>query len=416
MRAPSVEPRLPARPALRAAAIVALVHALPLVDRAAFAAVLERVRADLWLTDLQLGLAASLPALVAGLLALRRARGEAVAAPPVAGARGRLRSAAAPALWGAAAALSGAARGAATLLLARAVAGGAARSLARDGADTGGAASPDAAPADAARVATAAALAALGYAGAGALGWRFGWRAALVAAAVASLAVAATTAWSRRPAAVAPTLASSTLARGSRAAIAGGALVAFAAGALATWTPAFLERARGVPRAIAPLEMGAAVLMAGAAAAWARGAAAEALRRAGATRWLCPGAALAAAPLAIAALLARRPVAYLAALVAALALVLVALAALRGALARAFPGDRGTAAGALALIALVGDAPAAALVGAISHRTSLWWAMLAVPAALLVGGALLAFDLTGNCVPRPTGGAGGAPPPARRVP
>lgn len=80
----------------------------------------------------------------------------------------------------------------------------------------------------------------------------------------------------------------------------------------------------------------------------------------------------------------------LAALVAALALVLVALAALRGALARAFPGDRGTAAGALALIALVGDAPAAVLVGAISHRTSLWWAMLAVPAALLVGGALLA--------------------------
>jgi hypothetical protein len=52
---------LPARPALRAAAIVAVVHALPLVDRAAFAAVLERVRADLWLTDLQLGLAASLP-------------------------------------------------------------------------------------------------------------------------------------------------------------------------------------------------------------------------------------------------------------------------------------------------------------------------------------------------------------------
>jgi hypothetical protein len=389
VRAPSVEPRLPARPALRAAAIVALVQALPLVDRAAFAAVLERVRADLWLTDLQLGLAASLPAIVAGLLALRRARGD-VAAPSAAAVRGRLRSAAAPALWGVAAALSGAARGAVMLLLARAVAGGAARSFARGGAETG-AAVPPGPPADAARVATAAALAALGYAGAGALGWSFGWRAALVAAAVASLAVAATTAWSRRPAADVPTLASGAPpARGSRAAIFGGALVAFAAGALATWTPAFLERARGVPRAIAPLEMGAAVLMAGAAAAWARGFAAEALHRANASRWLCPGAALAAAPLAVAALLARRPVAYLAALVAALALVLVALAALRDALARALPGDRLGAAGALAWIALVGDAPAALLVGAISHRTSLWWAMLAVPVALLAGGALLA--------------------------
>jgi hypothetical protein len=383
---------LPARPALRAAAIVALVHALPLVDRAAFAAVLERVRADLWLTDLQLGLAASLPALVAGILALRRARGDAVAAAP-----GRLRSAVAPALWGAAAALSGVARGAVTLLLARAAAGGAARALARDGAEAGDAASPpamdpgDAAPGDAARVATAAALASLGYAGAGAIGWRFGWRAALVAAAVASLAVAATAAWSRRPAALAlPRASSARASAGTRATLAGGALVAFAAGALATWTPAFLERARGVPRAIAPLEMGAAVLMAGAAAAWARGAAAETLRRAGASRWLCPGAALAAAPLALAALLARRPVAYLAALVAALALVLVALAALRDALARTLPDDRRGAAVALAWLALAGDGPAALLVGAISHRTSLWWAMLAVPAALLAGGGFLA--------------------------
>jgi hypothetical protein len=373
------------------------VHALPLVDRAAFAAVLERVRADLWLTDLQLGLAASLPALIAGILALRRARAAAIAAPTVAAAPGRLRSAAAPALWGAAAALSGVARGAVTLLLARAVAGGAARALARDGAEAGDAASPsatdpgDAVPGDAARVATAAALAALGYAGAGAIGWRFGWRAALVAAAVASLAVAATTAWSRRPAALAlPRASIARASAGTRATLAGGALVAFAAGALATWTPAFLERARGVPRAIAPLEMGAAVLMAGAAAAWARGVAAEALRRAGASRWLCPGAALAAAPLALAALLARRPVAYLAALVAALALVLVALAALRGALAPKLPDDRRGAAVALAWLALAGDAPAALLVGAISHRTSLWWAMLAVPAALLAGGALLA--------------------------
>jgi hypothetical protein len=344
------------------------------LDRAAFAAVLERVRADLWLTDLQLGLAASVPALVAGLLALRGARG----------AGGRLRSMAAPALWGAAAALSGAARGALTLLLARAAAGGAAHALARErGVEAA------VAPPDGVRVATAAALAALGYAGAGALGWRFGWRVALVASAVASLAVAATAAWSRRLAGAAP-LALPARARGSRAALAGGALVAFAAGALVTWTPAFLERARGVPRAIAPLETGAAVLMAGVAAAWARGAAAQVLRRLGTSRWLCPAAALTAAPLALAALLARRPVAYLVALVAVIALVLVALSALVDALAPRLSADRRAPAEALAWIALLGDAPATLVVGAISHRTSLWWAMLAVPAALLMGGALLA--------------------------
>ncbi|WP_242346150.1 hypothetical protein, partial [Anaeromyxobacter terrae] len=93
----------------------------------------------------------------------------------------------------------------------------------------------------------------------------------------------------------------------------------------------------------------------------------------------------------VGALLARRPVAYLAALVAAIALVLIALAALREALARTLPADRRDAAtAALPFVALLGDAPAALVVGAISHRTSLWWAMLVVPAALLAGGVLLA--------------------------
>ncbi|WP_243337860.1 MFS transporter [Anaeromyxobacter soli] len=386
MRAPRAESRLPARPAARAAALLALVHALPLLDRAAFGAVLERMRADLWLTDLQLGLAASVPALALGVLALRPARAPAR----------RIRGVLSAALWSAAGALAWASRGAGTLLLSRAAAGAAsaaaapARQSPREGEET--------LPGGGALVTTAVALAALGYAGAGALGWRLGWRAALVASAATSLL--ATVTLSRGAVAAAP----SALPRhpAFRRALAGGALVAFAAGALATWAPAFLERARGVPRAISPLETGAAVLMAGAAAAWGRGVLAEALRRAGASRWLCPGAALAAAPLALGALLARRPVAYLAALVTAIALVLVALAALREALARTLPADRrGAATGALLLVALLGDAPAALVVGAVSHRTSLWWAMLLVPAALLAGGVLLA-----QAARRPGGGPG----------
>lgn len=383
MRAISAESRLSARPARRAAALVILT--LPLLDRAALAAVLERVRADLWLTDLQLGLAASLPAAIAALLAFRR---------PL-GGPGRLRRASGALLWGAAAALAGTARGAWTLFAARLVAGGAAGAGRRAALVEGGMAVRAPLP-DAALIVPAMALAALGYAGAGALGWRLGWRAALVAAGAASVVLTAAAAWlaARHPdarAALPPVAALGTKDRAyaSRLAIAGGALVAFAAAALATWAPAFLERARGVPRAIAPLEIGAAALMAGVAAAWARAAAAKTLRD---PRWLCSGAALASAPLALAALLARQPGVYLAALVVALALALASLATLRDALALDAPGDGSAAASAaLPWVALLGDAPAALLVGLASHATSLWWAMLAVPAALLAGGALLAL-------------------------
>ena len=376
MRAPSAEPRLPARPAVRAAAIVSLVHALPLVDRAAFAAVLERVRADLWLTDLQLGLAASVPALVAGLLALRGARGA---------VGGRLRSAAAPALWGAAAALSGG-RAARSRCSSRARPRVAPRTRSRANAASRRPSPPRTAYAWPRRRRSRRS------------GTRERARSAGASGGVSRSSPPPSRRWrSPRPprgraASPARLPRLPARARGSRAALAGGALVAFAAGALVTWTPAFLERARGVPRAIAPLETGAAVLMAGVAAAWARGAAAQVLRRAGTSHWLCPAAALAAAPLALAALLARRPVAYLVALVAVIALVLVALSALVDALAPRLSADRRAPAEALAWIALLGDAPASLVVGAISHRTSLWWAMLAVPAALLMGGALLARD------------------------
>ncbi|ABS24647.1 hypothetical protein [Anaeromyxobacter sp. Fw109-5] len=382
MRAFSAESRLSARPARRAAALVILT--LPLLDRAALAAVLERVRADLWLTDLQLGLAAGLPAAIAALLAFRRP----LAAP------GRLRRASGALLWGAAAALAGAARGAWTLFAARLVAGGAAGAGRRAALVVEGGVAVRPPLRDAALIVPAMTLAALGYAGAGALGWRLGWRAALVAAGAASVVLTLAAAWlaRREPgAALAPVAARAAADRAyaSRPAIAGGALVAFAAAALATWAPAFLERARGVPRAIAPLEIAAAALMAGVAAAWARPTLAKTLRD---PRWLCSGAALASAPLALAALLARQPGVYLAALVAALALALVALATLRDALALDAPRDGSAAASAaLPWVALLGDAPAALLVGLASHATSLWWAMLAVPAALLAGGALLAL-------------------------
>lgn len=385
MRAPRAEPRLSDRPAARAAALVAL--CLPLLDRAALAAVLERVRADLWLTDLQLGLAASLPTLLAALLSFRRRprRGS-----PLAGGL----------LWGAAAVLAGTARGAGTLFLARLVAGGASGVRAPA---TAAAAGARPAPREGALVVVAVALAALGYAGAGALGWRFGWRAALAAAATASLVLSLATARLgafRQEGRLPPAAASEGGARASRAAprgvfrraLAGGVLVAFAAGALVAWAPALLERARGVPRALAPYEVAAAVLMAGVAAAWASGAASGGRRRAARPQWICAGSALLAAPLGLAALLARQPGVYLGALIMALALTLVALATLRESLALAPTAHRGGAAAAEALpwVALLGDAPAALLVGALSNATSLWWAMLAVPAALLAGGALLA--------------------------
>jgi predicted MFS family arabinose efflux permease len=398
VNAPTGEPRPAPASADRALAVVVALGALGALDRAALASVLESLRADLWLTDAGLG------ALVAATVLASVA-----AAPLLATLSGRRAPARllglGVAVSGAATMLSAAARGPATLLAARAAAGlgraadsTVAPALAPEARETPGGSRR--------RIAAVAAGAALGYVLGGVASRLLGWRAALVAAGAPALLLALACLRLPGPPGGAPerTLpppGEGGLAAAARAlradrprllAVLGQAAATFAAGALAFWTPSFLERTRGVPRIVAAVELGVIVVMAGLGGPFAGGLAAERLRRRTreANLWVAGLAALAAAPLALAAFVAWRPGAYLVALVLALLLVFAAAGPASAAVAAATPaGERAGAAalGALA-VRLLAEAPAPALVGLVSDRTSLGRALaVLVPAALLLAGA-----------------------------
>jgi len=184
--------------------------------------------------------------------------------------------------------------------------------------------------------------------------------------------------------------------RGRLLAVVGQGAATFAAGAMAFWTPAFLERTRGVPRVVAGVEFGVVVLMAGLGGTFAAARSLERLRArtAAAERWVAGAAALAAAPLAIAAYAAWRPGAYLVSLVLAQLLLFAAARAGAAAVAATTPaaGAARAAAAAATAIALFAEAPAAAVVGLLSDRTSLGRALaVLVPLALvLAAGAWIA--------------------------
>jgi hypothetical protein len=171
-----------------------------------------------------------------------------------------------------------------------------------------------------------------------------------------------------------------------------------AAGGVAFWGPAFLERVRGVPRGIASVELGAVVLMAAFGGVAAGAGATAALRRRfrGSEAWAAAGATLGAAPIALALVYASPPFGYLAALVVTLLLLAAAAPAAVAALSAAAPREGGgDAPVGLLAIALAGMASGALVVGGLAHATSLWWAMLAIPAAALASGLVFAWAARG---------------------
>lgn len=392
MNAPIGAPRTHPASATRALAAVSAAAVASALDRAALASVVESVRVDLWLTDGRLGGLVSASVLAAAALASPFAALAARHPPARVLALGLALSAAGTAL--SAAAWRGLA------LLAARVATGA-------GPAARAAAAPALSPGDAGwgpgGVAVVAGAAA-GYALGGALSRVAGWRWALAAAAVPAVfaAVAALRAGRERPAEPARPLPvrgeGGLLAelRRLRAdppralAVAGQGAATFAVAAMAFWTPAFLERTRGVPRAVAGLEVAAVVLMAGLGGTFVAALALERLRARtrAAERWLAAAAVLAAAPLAIAAYAAWRPRSYLVSLVLAQLLAFVALRAGAAALAAALPASSGAPAAAAALaIAVLGEAPAAAVVGVTSDLSSLGRALATlVPVALALSG------------------------------
>ncbi len=395
------EPRLLSGPAGRALAVLTAVNLLNYLDRFVFSALVESVRADLWLTDTRLGwlmtgfiVVYMLASPLFGVLGDRKRR------PPL--------LALGVGLWSVATMLSAAARGFWTLLAARAAVG---IGEAAYGTISPGLLADHFGPARRGRAyafffAAIPVGSALGYVVGGLVDRTLGWHAAFLAAGAPGLVLAIACARLADPprgasernwtisgeGGLAATYRRLFSNRPYALAVLGYAAYTFAVGGMAWWMPAFLERARGVPRPIATVQFGAIVVMTGFAGTFAGGYLADALRRRfrEADLWVCGLSALAAAPLGLAVFLAHRPALYLVALVLAQLLLFASTGPVNAAIVNAIPPAERATAVAVSILAIhvLGDVPSPVLIGAISDRTSLGRAVLVVPVAVLVAGVI----------------------------
>lgn len=404
MNAAAGEARLLSGPAGRALAILTLVNLLNYLDRFVVSALVESLRADLWLTDTRLGLLMTgfivvymLASPVFGYLGDRRRR------PPL--------LALGVALWSAATVLSGFAKGFWGLFAARAAVG--------VGEAAYGTISPGLLAdhfglerrgrAYAFFFAAIPVGSALGYVLGGLMDRHFGWRSAFFAAGAPGLLLALLCLRLQDPPRGGAERAWSFSAKGGLAAtyrrflanrpyalsVLGYAAYTFAVGGMAFWMPAFLERTRGIPRSVATVQFGAIVVLTGFAGTFAGGYVADALRRRlrAADLWVCGLATLAAAPLALAVFVAQSPALYLLALVLAQLLLFASTGPVNAAIVNAVaPAERASAV-ALSILAihLFGDVPSPFLIGVLSDWASLGRAVLIVPAAVLVSGIVWTY-------------------------
>jgi MFS transporter, Spinster family, sphingosine-1-phosphate transporter len=175
----------------------------------------------------------------------------------------------------------------------------------------------------------------------------------------------------------------------------GYAAYTFAIGALAFWTPAFLERARGLAKAQATVQFGAVVVVTGFIGTYAGGWIGDRFLRVSrqAYLWVSGAATLAAAPLTLAALADPRPAVYWSAIVAAELCLFASTGPINSAIVNAVSPQMRATAVALSIftIHVLGDVPSPSLVGAVSDARSLAEAMLIIPFAVLVGGLVWTY-------------------------
>jgi predicted MFS family arabinose efflux permease len=180
----------------------------------------------------------------------------------------------------------------------------------------------------------------------------------------------------------------------------GYAAYTFAVGGMAFWMPAFLERARGVPRAEATIQFGAIVVVTGFVGTFAGGWLGDLLLR----RWsqaylgLSGLATLAAAPLAVLVFVAPSRAVWLCALVLAQLLLFASTGPVNSVIVSVVaPTERATAV-ALSIFAIhaLGDVPSPWLIGRISDATSLSTGVLVVPTAVLAAGAIWLWAALGS--------------------
>jgi sugar phosphate permease len=177
--------------------------------------------------------------------------------------------------------------------------------------------------------------------------------------------------------------------------ILGYAAYTFAVGGLAVWMPAFLERARGIPRSEATVSFGAIVVITGFigtfVGGWLGDACAKYSRQA--YLWLSAIATLVAAPFVWMALTTGSHTMYLVCMVCAQLLLFLSTGPINAAILNLVSaGERATAI-ALGVFAihLFGDALSPPLIGALSDHFSLAQAVKIVPIAVVIGAGIWAW-------------------------
>jgi len=175
----------------------------------------------------------------------------------------------------------------------------------------------------------------------------------------------------------------------------GYAAYTFAIGALAFWTPAFLERTRGIAKAHATVQFGAVVVVTGFIGTYAGGWIGDYFLRVSrqAYLWVSGLVTLAAAPLTLVALAAPRPAVYWTAIVAAELCLFASTGPINSAIVNLVSPHMRATAVALSIftIHLLGDVPSPSLVGLLSDARSLGEAVLIIPLAVLVGGIIWTY-------------------------
>jgi MFS family permease len=252
--------------------------------------------------------------------------------------------------------------------------------------------------------------AALGYIVGGLVSAHWGWRAAFFVAGAPGMLLSAAVLWLPDPprgaqdgpqrAAAPAAAAASPLAIYLRllrrwpyvVVVLGYAAYTFGLGGLAFWMPTFLERVRHIPPAAATTGFGVIVLVTGFVGTFAGGWLGDHLLRFSrqAYLWFSAVLTLLAVPCALLALLAPSPAVYYPAIVGAQLLLFMSTGPINAAIVNiAGPLERASAI-ALSMFAihLLGDVPSPALIGRLSHLSSLGEATLIVPVAFAVAGVI----------------------------
>lgn len=174
--------------------------------------------------------------------------------------------------------------------------------------------------------------------------------------------------------------------------VAGYAAYTFALGGLAFWMPAFLERVRGVEKSEATVQFGAIIVVTGIIGTFAGGFLADWLLKKlpESYLWVSGIATVLAAPFALVALTSTDPTLYLGSLVLAEILIFMSTGPVNSAIVDVVPPSMRATAVAVSIfgIHIFGDVPSPPLIGALSDDFGLGTALLLIPLATLVSGVI----------------------------